>query len=316
METANFQHTTVLLDEAVDALLAQANEEQGAPGRHWVDGTFGRGGHSRLILSRMAASDTLTVFDKDPEAIAVAQALGDARVQIRHQGFAHLSDLDEASVDGLLLDLGVSSPQIDDASRGFSFQMDGPLDMRMDSTRGQTVAQWLEFAEMGEIAEVIREYGEERFAGGIAKAIVACREERGPILGTAELAALVAGAVKSREAGKNPATRTFQALRIFINAELQELEQALEASLKVIRPGGRLAVISFHSLEDRIVKRFIERHSKQVYDRKNPMAADKPLPLRAEARIKPSQAEVAANPRARSAIMRVAVRTEVPWSSV
>ncbi|THT96474.1 16S rRNA (cytosine(1402)-N(4))-methyltransferase RsmH [Lampropedia puyangensis] len=313
MDHTIFQHTTVLLHEAVDALMEGTSV---LASKCWVDGTFGRGGHSRLILSRMAPDDTLVVFDKDPEAIAVAQALGDARVAIRHQGFAHLGELDEASVDGLLLDLGVSSPQIDDASRGFSFRMDGPLDMRMDSTRGQTVAQWLEFAELGEIAEVIREYGEERFAGGIAKAIVARRQERGPIVGTADLAALVASAVKSREPGQNPATRTFQALRIFINAELDELEQALEASLKVLRPGGRLAIISFHSLEDRIVKRFIERHSKQVYDRKMPMAADKPLHLRAQGRIKPSAQEVANNPRARSAIMRVAERTEAPWLSV
>lgn len=315
MESVTFQHTTVLLNEAVDALIPQADAAHSAAPRHYVDGTFGRGGHSRLLLSRMGPLDTLTIFDRDPEAIAVAQALGDARVQIRHQAFANLVELEPASVDGLLLDLGVSSPQIDDANRGFSFRMDGPLDMRMDTTRGQTVAQWLEYAEMGEIAEVIREYGEERFAGSVAKAIVARREERGPILGTAELAALVAGAVKSREAGQNPATRTFQALRIFINAELQELEQALDASLTVLKPGGRLAVISFHSLEDRIVKRFVERHSKQIYDRKMPMAADKPLPMRPEARIKPSQAEVAANPRSRSAIMRVAQRTEAPWPS-
>lgn len=315
MESVIFQHTTVLLNEAVDALMQPEEKGQASVARNWVDGTFGRGGHSRLMLSRMGEHDTLTVFDKDPEAIAVAQALGDPRVHIRHQGFADLSELEPASIDGLLLDLGVSSPQIDDASRGFSFRMDGPLDMRMDSTRGETVAQWLEYAEVGEIAEVIREYGEERYAGSIAKAIVARRQERGPILGTAELATLVAGAVKSREPGQNPATRTFQALRIFINAELQELEQALEASLKLLKPGGRFAIISFHSLEDRIVKRFIERHSKQVYDRKMPMAAEKPLPLRPESRIKPSKAEVAGNPRSRSAIMRVAQRTEAAWPS-
>ncbi|RMX04311.1 16S rRNA (cytosine(1402)-N(4))-methyltransferase RsmH [Corticibacter populi] len=302
-----FQHTTVLLHEAVEALMAA---DTTAP-RCWVDGTFGRGGHSRLILSRMDAQDTLVVFDKDPEAVAQAHAIGDARLQVRHEGFANLSALPAASVDGLLMDLGVSSPQIDDAGRGFSFRFDGPLDMRMDSSRGQTVAQWLEGAELGEIAEVIREYGEERYAGSIAKAIVARRQERGPLTRTTELAELVAGAVRSREAGQNPATRTFQALRIFINAELEELQQALAAALAVLKPGARLVVISFHSLEDRIVKRFIEQHSRQHYDRRMPLAAEQPMRLRAVARIKPSAAEVAANPRARSAIMRVAERTEV-----
>jgi 16S rRNA (cytosine1402-N4)-methyltransferase len=207
------------------------------------------------------------------------------------------------------MDLGVSSPQIDDPSRGFSFRFDGPLDMRMDTTRGQSVAQWLATAETREIAEVIRDYGEERFAGPIAKAIVARRQERGPVSTTGELAQLVADAVKTREPGQNPATRTFQALRIFINAELEELQEALEASLDVLQPGGRLVVISFHSLEDRIVKQFIAQHSREVYDRRAPFAPPKPMRLRALDRIKPSEAEVAANPRARSAIMRVAVRT-------
>jgi len=212
----------------------------------------------------------------------------------------------------VLLDLGVSSPQIDSPGRGFSFRFDGPLDMRMDTTRGQSVAEWLADAEVGQIAEVIREYGEERFAGPIAKAIVARRQERGPIGTTAELAELVAGAVRTREQGQNPATRTFQALRIFINAELEELQQALEASLRVLAPGGRLVVISFHSLEDRIVKQFIAQHSKEVYDRRAPFAAPQPMRLNALDRIKPSAGEVAANPRARSAVMRVAERTEVP----
>jgi len=210
------------------------------------------------------------------------------------------------------MDLGVSSPQIDAPGRGFSFRFDGPLDMRMDTTRGESVAQWLASAEVGQIAEVIREYGEERFAGPIAKAIVARRQERGPVASTAELADLVAGAVKTREPGQNPATRTFQALRIFINAELEELRQALEASLALLQPGGRLVVISFHSLEDRIVKQFIAQHSKEVYDRRAPFAAPQPMRLRALDRIKPGAAEVVANPRARSAVMRVAERTEVP----
>jgi 16S rRNA (cytosine1402-N4)-methyltransferase len=184
--------------------------------------------------------------------------------------------------------------------------------MRMDTTRGESVAQWLASAEVGQIAEVIREYGEERFAGPIAKAIVARRQERGPLATTAELADLVAGTVKTREAGQNPATRTFQAFRIFINAELQELQQALAASLSVLQPGGRLVVISFHSLEDRIVKQFIAEHSKEVYDRRAPFALPQPMRLKALARIKPSAAEVAVNPRSRSAVMRVAERTQVP----
>ena len=302
-------HTTVLLDEAVDALLGR--DPARADGA-WIDATFGRGGHSRLILQRMGAQARLLAFDKDPEAIAEAARIADGRFAIRHEGFRHLADLPAGSADGILMDLGVSSPQIDAPERGFSFRFDGPLDMRMDTTRGESVAQWLATAELGQIAEVIRDYGEERFAGPIAKAIVARRQERGPLTGTAELAELVAGAVKTREAGQNPATRTFQAFRIFINAELEELRQALEASLSVLRPGGRLVVISFHSLEDRIVKQFIAQHSKEVYDRRAPFAPPQPMRLKALERVKPGDAEVAANPRARSAVMRVAERTEVP----
>ncbi len=302
------QHTTVLLDEAVDALLGGAAAAEGC----FVDGTFGRGGHSRRILQRLGPRGRLVAFDKDPQAIEEAARIQDARFSIRHQGFSHLGELPPASVAGVLLDLGVSSPQIDDPGRGFSFRFDGPLDMRMDTTRGQSVAEWLADAEVAQIAEVIRDYGEERFAGPIAKAIVARREERGPVAGTAELASIVAGAVKSREPGQNPATRTFQALRIFINAELEELQQALEASLHVLAPGGRLAVISFHSLEDRIVKQFIAKHSKEVYDRRAPFAPPQPMRLKALERIKPGAHEVQANPRARSAVMRVAERTEVP----
>ena len=307
--TTTAAHTTVLLDEAVNALLAGAGD---APAGQWVDATFGRGGHSRRILSRLSPQGRLLAFDKDPEAIQEAARIQDARFSIRHEGFRHLADLPVGSAAGVLMDLGVSSPQIDTPERGFSFRFDGPLDMRMDTTRGQSVAEWLASAEVGQIAEVIREYGEERFAGPIAKAIVARRQERGPVASTAELADLVAGAVKTREPGQNPATRTFQALRIFINAELEELQQALEASLSVLRPGGRLVVISFHSLEDRIVKQFIAQHSKEVYDRRAPFAAPQPMRLKALARIKPGAAEVAANPRARSAVMRVAERTEVP----
>ena len=304
MDTA-WQHTTVLLSEAVDALDIQ-------PDGTYVDATFGRGGHTRLVLSKLSSHGRLIAFDKDPEAIQAAQQINDPRFSIRHQGFADLGELPAASVDGVLMDLGVSSPQIDNPARGFSFRFEGPLDMRMDTTRGQSVAEWLAEAELQQIAEVIRDYGEERFAVQIAKAIVARRQERGSLASTSELAQLVADTVKTREPGQNPATRTFQALRIFINAELEELEQALEASLRVLRPGGRLVVISFHSLEDRIVKQFIARHSKEVVDRRVPFAQPQAMRLQSLDRIKPSEAEVSANPRARSAIMRVAQRTEVP----
>ena len=307
--TPDLQHTTVLLDEAVDALLGGAGPE---PAGTWVDATFGRGGHSRRILLRLGPQGRLVAFDKDPEAIHEATRITDARFSIRHEGFRHLADLPPGSAAGVLMDLGVSSPQIDSPERGFSFRFDGPLDMRMDTTRGESVAQWLTTAEVQQIAEVIRDYGEERFAGPIAKAIVSRRQERGPVATTLELAELVAGAVKTREPGKDPATRTFQAFRIFINAELEELQQALNASLQVLQAGGRLVVISFHSLEDRIVKQFIARHAKAVVDRRAPFAEPAPTLLRALGRVKPSEAEVAANPRARSAVMRVAERTEAP----
>ncbi|VWX58214.1 S-adenosyl-dependent methyltransferase activity on membrane-located substrates [Burkholderiales bacterium 8X] len=300
-----WNHTTVLLQEAVDALLDNAPVAAGT----WVDATFGRGGHSRALLSRLGPSARLVAFDKDPEAVAEASRIEDARFSIRHQGFKDLGELPPGSVAGLLMDLGISSPQIDNPARGFSFRFDGPLDMRMDTTRGESVAEWLATADPQQMAEVIRDYGEERFAVQIAKAIAARRQERGPISTTAELAELVAGTVKTREQGQNPATRTFQALRIFINAELEELQQALEASLLVLQPKGRLAVISFHSLEDRIVKQFIAKHSREVYDRRTPFAAPRAMKLKALARIKPSQEEVDRNPRARSAILRVAERT-------
>jgi 16S rRNA (cytosine1402-N4)-methyltransferase len=298
-----WQHTTVLLNEAVDALVTK-------PDGIYVDATFGRGGHSRLILSRLEPGGRLVAFDKDPEAVAVANAIEDARFSIRHQGFAALQELESASATGILLDIGVSSPQIDNPARGFSFRSDGPLDMRMDPTRGQSAAQWLAAASVEQMTEVIREYGEERFAFQIAKAIAARRQERGPLASTSELAQLVAGAVRTREGGQDPATRTFQALRIFVNAELEELQQALEASLNVLQPGGRLVVISFHSLEDRIVKQFIAKHSRDEVDRRAPFAAPKPMKLKSVERVKPSEAEVRANPRSRSAIMRVAQRTQ------
>jgi 16S rRNA (cytosine1402-N4)-methyltransferase len=297
-------HRTVLLNEAVEALHIN-------PDGHYIDATFGRGGHSRLILSRLSPTGRLTAFDKDPEAIADAASIADPRFSIRHQGFRELGELPAASAAGVLLDLGISSPQIDNPARGFSFRSDGPLDMRMDSTRGQSVADWLAEASIDNMAEVIRDYGEERFAGQIAKAIDRRRQERGPLGTTAELAEVVAGAVKTREPGKDPATRTFQAFRIFINAELEELQQALTASLSVLQPGGRLVVISFHSLEDRIVKQFIAEQSREVFDRRAPFAAPKPMRLNALGRVKPGAEEIAGNPRSRSAVMRVAERTGV-----
>ena len=251
-------------------------------------------------------------FDKDLDAIAEAATINDPRFSIRHEGFSHLSELPASSAAGILMDLGVSSPQIDNAARGFSFRGNGPLDMRMDTTRGQSVAEWLADASIDSMTEVIREYGEERFAGQVAKAIDRWRNERGPLGSTAELAEVVASAVKTREPGKDPATRTFQAFRIFINAELEELQQALVASLKVLQPGGRLVVISFHSLEDRIVKQFIAEHSREVFDRRAPFAEPKAMKLNALGRVKPSEAEVTGNPRSRSAMMRVAERTAVP----
>ena len=298
-------HTTVLLQEAVDALV---HDPQGS----YLDATFGRGGHSRAILARMGPNARLCAFDQDPQAVQSAQdLLQDPRFSVRHVPFSSLRDWPAASLSGVLLDIGVSSPQIDQAERGFSFRHDGPLDMRMDPTRGRSVHQWLVTASQEEIAGVIRDHGEERFAVQIAKAIVARREERGAPASTAELAQLVAGTVKTREPGQDPATRTFQAFRIHINAELEELQQALEASIHALQPGGRLVVISFHSLEDRIVKQFIARHSREVFDRRQPFAPAPDLHLKALGRVRPSAAEVLANPRARSAIMRVAERTAV-----
>lgn len=301
---ATWTHRTVLLNEAIDAL-------QVKPDGHYIDATFGRGGHSRLILAALSAKGRLTAFDKDIEAIAEAQSIADSRFTIRHEGFNQLASLPPASASGLLMDLGISSPQIDNPARGFSFRSDGPLDMRMDSTRGQSVADWLADASIESMTEVIRDYGEERFAGQIAKAIDRRRSLAGALRTTAELAEVVAGAVKTREPGKDPATRTFQAFRIFINAELEELQQALAASLPLLQEDGRLVVISFHSLEDRIVKQFIAEHSREVFDRRAPFAEPKAMRLKALGRVKPSEAEISGNPRSRSAVMRVAARTKV-----
>jgi len=306
-------HTTVLLHEAVDALVT-------SPDGIYLDGTYGRGGHSRLLLQRLSPQGRLVAIDRDVQAVAAASTneatrVTDPRFSIHHTSFAHMAQTLAAQgvskVDGLLLDLGVSSPQIDDPARGFSFRFDGPLDMRMDTTRGESAADFLARADERQLTEVIRDYGEERFALQVAKALVARRESGNPVRTTGELSDVVARAVKTREAGQNPATRTFQALRIFVNAELEELEQGLNASLDLLRPGGRLVVISFHSLEDRIVKTFIARESKHVFDRRAPFAEPKAMRLRSIARVKPSDDEVRANPRARSAVMRVAERTEV-----
>jgi 16S rRNA (cytosine1402-N4)-methyltransferase len=302
-------HRTVLLAEAAQALVTQ-------PAGTYVDGTFGRGGHARAVLERLAPQGRLIAFDRDPEAVAEARHITDPRFTICHASFAELgpelATRGCTQLQGLLLDLGVSSPQIDNPARGFSFRADAALDMRMDTTRGETAAQFLERASEQEIAEVIREYGEERFAVPIAKALVARRAGGEPVQRTGELAALVARVVKTREPGQDPATRTFQALRIHVNAELEALSAALNASLQLLAPYGRLVVISFHSLEDRIVKTFISRESRDVPDRRAPFAPPKALRLRSLARVKPSEAEIAGNPRARSAVMRVAERTEVP----
>jgi 16S rRNA (cytosine1402-N4)-methyltransferase len=300
-------HRTVLLAEAVDALAVK-------PDGTYVDATFGRGGHARAILDRLGPRGRLIALDRDPEAIAAAGGIGDGRFGARHVRFGELAkavrEAGVEAVDGVLMDLGVSSPQIDRPERGFSFRGDGPLDMRMDTTRGETAAQWIAAATESRLRGVIRDYGEERFAGQIAKAIVAARE-REPIRTTGQLARIVAAAVRTREAGQDPATRTFQALRIHVNQELEELSLALPQAVDLLAPGGRLAVISFHSLEDRIVKRFMRAEAtSQVPERLPVRAADLPRPRLALVgrATRASTAEVAANPRARSAVLRVAER--------
>ncbi len=301
-----------MLQEAVDALAIQDARRDGI----YIDATFGRGGHSRLILSQLSAKGRLLAFDKDPQAITVGQQLAssDVRFGITHDSFASMNNAVRAAgieqVDGVLMDLGMSSPQVDDAGRGFSFRADGPLDMRMDTTRGMPASAWLATATQDNLERVIREYGEERFAFQIAKAIVD-RRAVGPIATTGQLAALVAGAVKTREKGKDPATRTFQAVRIFINQELEDLETGLKQAFDLLAPFGRLVVISFHSLEDRIVKRFLAAQaSAPLLDRRLPIrAADLPLPsAKLLPRVMPSEAEVAHNARSRSAVMRGLIR--------
>jgi len=304
------EHVTVLLAEAVDALAVR-------PAGVYIDGTFGRGGHSRAILARLGAQGRVVAFDRDPVAVAAGAALSDPRFTLIHAPFSALADemarLGIERVDGVLLDLGVSSPQLDEAERGMSFRFDAPLDMRMDTSRGQTVADWLATASVAEITEVLRDYGEERFAHAIAKAIAAARTG-GAVATTGQLAAIVEKAVRTREPGQHPATRSFQALRIFINRELEELSLVLPAAAARLTAGGRLVVISFHSLEDRIVKRFMRDESRppQLPARLPVRQSELPPPrLRLVGKPqRPSAEEVAANPRARSAVMRVAERTE------
>ncbi len=302
-------HATVLLHEAVEAL-------QIKPDGIYVDGTFGRGGHSRLILEQLGAHGRLIALDKDPTAVAAARTIDDGRFRIVHRGFAGLTEvLHELSltrVDGVLLDLGVSSPQLDEPERGFSFRFDAPLDMRMDTSSGVTAAEWLAAVDEGVLEKVIRDYGEERFAKQIARALVAARQER-PIVSTQQLSQVVAQAVRTREPGQNPATRTFQAIRIYLNRELEELALVLPQCVDCLSEGGRLVVISFHSLEDRMVKHFMR-------DTAQGEKLPRGLPVRAaELRagrlrlvgraVRASAEEIAANPRARSAVMRVAERT-------
>lgn len=306
--SAQVEHETVLLEEAVEALITD-------PDGVYVDGTFGRGGHSALILSRLSDVGRLISVDKDPDACAVAadRFAADPRFEIVQASFADLAALaDEREkmgvVNGVLLDLGVSSPQLDDPARGFSFLRDGPLDMRMNPEAGVSAAEWLSDAEEAEISRVLRDYGEERYARRIARAIVAAREEQ-PITRTAQLAAIVKEANPAWEKGKHPATRAFQGIRIYINRELDDLEKVLADVLDVLAVGGRLVVISFHSLEDRIVKRFIrEQERGKPIPRGLPvMEKDIVRRLRSIGKaIKPGQSEVQANVRARSAVMRVA----------
>ena len=302
-----YTHRPVLLAEAVTSVLGESTSSNAAP-KIIIDGTFGRGGHSREILKHLNRASKLIAFDKDLQAIAEAKTITDPRFQIIHESFASMSEhvLPETA-DAILMDLGISSPQIDDPDRGFSFRQDGPLDMRMDTTRGQSAAEWLAIAEQKEIARVIKDYGEERFALQIAKAIIARREQGEPLTRTRELATLVASVVRTREAGQDPATRTFQAIRIYINQELADLEGGLSAAFNCLKPGGLLAVISFHSLEDRIVKQFMQGLSQVSVPRGLPLTENQmPKPF-AEllGRIKPSEQEVQENPRARSAILRV-----------
>ncbi|MFU2079481.1 16S rRNA (cytosine(1402)-N(4))-methyltransferase RsmH [Avibacterium endocarditidis] len=310
------EHFTVLLNEAVDAL---ALKEKGI----YIDGTFGRGGHSRLILSRLSQGGRLIAIDRDPRAIAAAAQIQDPRFQIEHNSFSAIPEICEklglvGKIDGILLDLGVSSPQLDEADRGFSFMKDGPLDMRMDTTQGLSATEWLQQVSEQDLAWVLKTFGEERFAKRIAQAIVnynknARQNGTEPLNRTLQLAELIAQSVPFKDKHKHPATRSFQAIRIFINAELEELERVLQGALQVLAPQGRLSIISFHSLEDRMVKHFMRKQSKGE-------SLPKGLPLREDQiqrsqtlktigkAIMPSEQEIAQNARSRSAVLRIAER--------
>lgn len=307
---ATREHQPVLLDEVLAALNIR-------PDGVYVDGTFGRGGHAGAVLARLNEQGRLLAFDKDPAAVAAARErfAGDARFAIEHGAFTMLETVAQREgltgrINGVLLDLGVSSPQLEDPARGFSFQSDGPLDMRMNTQAGESAADWLARADEREISAVIRDYGEERFHRRIARAILTARAAA-PLRTTVQLAELVARAVPTRERGKHPATRTFQAIRIFINSELDELEAVLDQAVRVLATGGRLCVISFHSLEDRIVKRFMRNRARQD---QGPPGLPFPVPGKTPdlklvgKAVMPGDREVAANPRARSAVLRVAER--------
>ncbi|MGX9461025.1 16S rRNA (cytosine(1402)-N(4))-methyltransferase RsmH [Shewanella sp. A14] len=306
-----FAHLSVLLSETVDGLNIQTDGI-------YIDGTFGRGGHSRHVLSHLGEKGRLIAIDRDPQAIEAAkQFADDPRFQIVHGGFGQLAEYVEdlgltGQINGVLLDLGVSSPQLDDAERGFSFLRDGPLDMRMDNSQGQTAAQWIARAEIEDMAWVFKTYGEEKNSRHIARCIAADREKT-PFLRTKDLADLIARITKNKERNKHPATRVFQAIRIYINSELEQIDQALEGALTVLAPQGRLSVISFHSLEDRMVKRFIRRHSQgESVPHGLPITEaeiNKSRKLKAVGKaMKPSDAELEQNPRARSSVLRVAER--------
>ncbi len=310
--TDMFKHKTVLLDEAVKGLNIQPNGT-------YVDGTFGRGGHSRLILSQLEERGRLIAIDCDPQAVAIAKTIIDPRVTVIHGPFSALADyiaLRELTgkVNGILLDLGVSSPQLDDAQRGFSFMRDGPLDMRMDPGRGKSASEWLRLAPEKEIAFVLKTFGEERFAKRIARAIVA-RNKVKPVVRTHDLAEIIVNAMPVKDKFKHPATRSFQAIRIWVNNELEEIDNVLKAALKVLAPGGRLSVISFHSLEDRIVKRFIREHSRGPQVPAGMPLTEEQLKsrggwlLKSLGKMVPGEEEVAANMRARSSVLRIAERS-------
>lgn len=305
-----FKHITVLLHEAVDGLNIN-------PNGIYIDGTFGRGGHSRLILSKLAASGRLIAIDRDPRAIAEAKTIDDPRFHIVHSAFSDIPQICAelglvGKIDGILLDLGVSSPQLDEAERGFSFMKDGPLDMRMDTTKGLSAAEWLAQVSVDDLAWVLKEFGEERFAKRIAQAVVSYNKSADEkISRTLQLAQIISDAVPFKDKHKHPATRSFQAIRIFINSELDELEKALNAALSVLAPNGRLSIISFHSLEDRMVKQFMRKNSKgEVVPKGLPILEselNKNIPLKTVGKaIMPSDAEINANPRSRSAVLRIA----------